>query len=229
MFDIFKRALGGFKEKSQEGERLFREAISCATANQHDKAIELFTRSIETMDIYPSAYINRGTSFAAQERYLDAWDDYTTALKMEEEDPSPHATANLSILRQYMEAIGLIMGLYTEHGDETQRLLREDGMDHFTTRWSEVLAEHLGNNPKVILNFVLAELNELHERGGRYRDFVANSGFSSSEYLAVQDLPETRNGLLLMKNLLCCFSRDMEVMFEIRTQLLRKLSVISLT
>ena len=224
MFDIFRKAVFSVSEKSREGERLFREGIANAAANQHDKAIELFTRSIEIIDIYPTAYLNRGASYQFQERYLDAWDDYTTALKMEESDPSPSAKDNINALHQNMSALKKVMVMNAKSGDEIRRVLSLDGIDHFTRRWSEELAKILGNNRILIRHFVLEELKELHDLGGNFREFALNSGFSTPEYLMIPNSPETMNAFYLMKNVLCCFSRNPERMFEIRRAIIEKLS-----
>lgn len=224
MFDIFKKALGGFQEKSKEGERLFREGVASASAKEHDKAIELFTRSIEVMGIYPTPFINRGASYAYQERYLDAWDDYTRALQMEKEDPSPSAKENLTALRQNMSAIEPLMVIDKKNGDAIRQALTVDGIEHFTRRWAEELTKKLGNESVLVRYFVLEEIKELHELGGKHREFALNSGFESAEYLRVEVSSATTEAFVLMKNVLCCFSRDPNKMLMIRIAILTKLA-----
>ena len=224
MFSIFRNAFSKFKEESTEGERLFREGYAQAHANNHDKAIELFTKSIEISDIYPSPFIGRGASYAYQERYLEAWDDYSRALQMETEDPSPFAKENLNALRQNMRAIEPLMVLNNQNGDGVRQLLASDGLDYFTKRWIEQLLENLSNKPSLIRQFVLEVIAELYQLGGKHKEIALNSGFKSSEYLNLKESIATTEAFLLMKNILCCFSRDPDKMLMIRAEILKKLS-----
>lgn len=224
MFSIFRTAFSKFKQTSTEGERLFREGYAQAQANQHDKAIELFTQSIEISDIYPTPFIGRGASYAYQERYLEAWDDYSRALQMELEDPSANAKENLSSLRQNMRVIEPLMVLNKQNGDGVRQLLVSDGLDYFTKRWVEQIREKLSNKPNLIRHFVLEEMGELYQLGGKHKEVALNSGFKSSEYLNLKESTATNEAFLVMKNILCCFSRDPDKVLIIRAEILKKLS-----
>ena len=105
MFKFFKEVVAQVRGNMAEGERLFREGRLRAGNDEHTQAIEAFTKSITTWDAAPAAFICRGASYQAQERYQDAWNDYSRALKMETTDPSPTAKDNIFMIKHNMAMI----------------------------------------------------------------------------------------------------------------------------
>ncbi len=224
MFNLIKKVINRYNTKAAEGEELFLQGIKSASANQHDKAIELFTRSIAVLDIYPAPFINRGASYQYQERYLDAWDDYAHALQMEITSPSPSVKMHLSALNQNMNAIAPLMVINKENGDAIRNKLVTDGIENFTKRWAEELTKKLHNDKELVRYFCLEEMKELHDLGGDHRSFVLSIGFQSSEYLNIKDNPNTAEAFFLMKSVLCCFSREPKKMLLVRTKILTNIS-----
>ncbi len=224
MFDLIKKIISRHNTKSAEGEKLFLQGIKSASANQHDKAIEFFTRSIAVLDIYPAPFINRGASYQYQERYLDAWDDYAHAFQMEMTNPSPSVKMHLHALNKNMNTIAPLMVINKEKGDEIRNALVTDGIEHFTKRWAEELTKKLQNDKKLIRHFFLEEMKELYDLDGDHRSFALSNGFENSEYLSIKDNFNTVDAFILMKSILCCFSREPKKMLHIRTGILSHLN-----
>lgn len=105
MFKFFKETVEQVRGDMAEGERLFREGRLHAGKGRHAKAVEAFTKSIAAWDAAPAAFICRGASYQAQDRFQDAWNDYSRALEMETTDPSPTARDNIFMIKHNMAMI----------------------------------------------------------------------------------------------------------------------------
>lgn len=105
MFGFIKKAVADVRGKLAEGERLFHEGRLHAGKDQHAKAIEAFTKSIATWEAAPAVFICRGASYQAQDRFQDAWNDYSRALEMETTDPSPTSKDNIFMIKHNMAMI----------------------------------------------------------------------------------------------------------------------------
>lgn len=224
MFGLFKKSLSKSIEKHKQGEALFLEGMKNALSNKYDEAINFFTQSIEINNESPAPYVNRGAQYQLLGRYLEAWDDYSMALKMEESKPSADAKTNIVGIKQNMDVIKLFMDLEETDGEMVRNMLKNDGIQHFSKRWSEeVIRQALKNNLILTRNFVFGEFNELYELGGKYREYALSTSLSENEYLTKEHSEETSVAYIFFRRILCCFSRDPETMFEVKKSILNNM------
>ncbi len=73
---------------SQKEVRLNDEGIKHAKTGDFEKALELFTQSIEKNPSYPIAYANRGNVYRKWKQYDEAISDYTKAIELKQDNLS---------------------------------------------------------------------------------------------------------------------------------------------
>lgn len=205
---------------SSEGEKYFNQGYEYAQFNNHDKAIELFSKSLAVNGENACVYINRGASYAVQERFLLANRDYEAALAIELSNPSFSALENISALKTNMSNIKIFIDFESVYGNEIRLRFKNDGMNNFCKTWGDVLQNNFLNDAALIEHFILEELNELSGMGGIHLEFVINSGFSSEDYKNIKNSDETYEAFKTFKSVLCCFSDDQSLMITIRFHIL---------
>ena len=211
----------------KEGEELFDTGCQYAQMGDHDSAITCFTDSIEINENVASVYLNRGASYSFQERYLLAYADYKKAKEVELRYPSEPAHLRQVILNGINENITRIK-IFVEYEEKQGAMIRNmynsDGEEYFCKRFSEVIFQsYLSEDKQLTKYFILEEINELSELGGRALEFSINSGFDPADYRGIEDSSETAKAFILFKCILCCFSLDKELMLSIRLRILKNL------
>ncbi|EOB3674071.1 hypothetical protein ACHELX_000879 [Vibrio vulnificus] len=210
--------------KEIEGEKFFRQGIQYSQFGNQEEAITFFTRSIEASPNHSAVYLNRGACFMIQERYLEAFDDFSYVIEMEKkglsidsESCSPGAIQNIQRIRPFIE-------FEKKTGDVVREQLTLDGEEHFTMRWSEVLfGQFLDNDIRIAKQFIYEELKELEGMGGIHQEYALNSGVDYKKFSNVGSEQDTGKAFIMFKSVLCCFSRNPERMFQIRTEIIDKL------
>ncbi|MDN3384330.1 hypothetical protein QL995_16990 [Pseudoalteromonas sp. APC 3358] len=229
LFSFFSRIKTDPKAEAQ-GEQYFRQALQYHQYGNQDDAILFFTKSLEVSPNHSSVYLNRAGCFMIQERYLEAYDDYRKVIDMEKERQSVDGVRASPMALQNIERIKLFLSFEKQNGDKIRGQLANDGFEHFTTRWAEVLSNtHLKNDLNAIKHFVNEEIKELEEMGGVHQEYALNCGIDHSEFVNVTESGTTQQAFVFFKGILCCFSRDPQKMFEIRTAILNKLISLSIT
>ncbi|WP_350603305.1 hypothetical protein [Pseudoalteromonas sp. SMN1298-MNA-CIBAN-0114] len=227
LFSFFSRIKTDPKAEAQ-GEQYFRQALQYHQYGNQDDAILFFTKSLEVSPNHSSVYLNRAGCFMIQERYLEAYDDYLKVIDMEKKRQSVDGDRASPMALQNIERIKLFLSFEEQNGDKIRGQLASDGFEHFTTRWAEVLSNtHLKNDLNAIKHFVNEEIKELEEMGGVHQEYALNCGINHSEFVNVTETSSTKQAFVFFKGILCCFSRDPQKMFEIRTTILNKLISIS--
>ena len=228
LFESFykkNRVLNKLKESEEKGKELFLKAIQFNQFGNQTEAIRLFSESIEVNPVEASVYLNRGACFMIQERYLEAIDDFNMVIKIEhsrkvyvEESCYEGAIANINRLAP-------LLSFEKEHGEMVRGQMRNDGIEHFTKRYTEVLLEEfLDYDSDLTSQFVDEELKELAEMGGEHQEFALNCGIEHKTFSNVTAEFNTSKAFLFFKSVLCCISRDHELMFDVRKQVLINLS-----
>lgn len=152
-------ALNSLQERERKGRELFQKAIRFNQVGNQTEAIRLFTESIEVNPLHASAFLNRGACFMIQERSLEAKDDFNQVIEMElsgesldEESCSVGAKVNLAKL-------GPFLSFEEEHGETVRGQMKDDGLDHFSKRYAEVLFENfLNEDTDSAIQFIFEEL-----------------------------------------------------------------------
>lgn len=216
---FFKKSNNG---KIKEGEKLFRMGLMHYQNGNQEMAIDYFNQSIGMNPNSPTAYLNRGGCLMIQERFLEAGDDYRRVLEMSENTSDEHyqgALINLNRLEP-------ILDFERRHGEEVRANLVNDGIDHLSTRFSQVIyGTFLDKNREMAKQFLFEELNELSEMGGVHQEFALNCGVDYSHFSQVLSTYDTSNAFVFFKGILCCFSKDKLKMFEVRKNILEKFIV----
>ncbi|CUB06823.1 MULTISPECIES: hypothetical protein [Oceanospirillaceae] len=223
-----KSALNSLQERERKGRELFQKALRFNQVGNQTEAIRLFTESIEVNPLHASVFLNRGACFMIQERSLEAKDDFNKVIEMElsgesvdEENCSVGAKVNLAKL-------GRFLSFEEEHGETVRGQMRDDGIDHFSRRYAEVLFENfLLEDADSATQFISEELSELAEMGGVHQEFALNCGIDHSVYSNITTDFDTNKAFVFFKSVLCCLSRDHEQMFEARKQVLLNLKELS--
>lgn len=209
------------QKREEMGEELFHKAIQFNRFGNQTEAIRLFSESIEVSPYHAAVYLNRGACLMIQERYLEAFNDFKMAIDLEasgqsvdEENTAPHALANINRLEP-------MLNFESEHGELVRTQMNDDGIEHFTKRYAEVLlGSYLENNVAQTMQFVFEELKELSEMGGVHQDFAFNCGIDHSLFSNISTEFDTREAFLFFKSILCCLSDDYNLMFEARKNIL---------
>lgn len=211
-------------EDYDKGEYYFQKGLQASSYKDYDGAIDNFTMSIEHSDDVSSVYVNRGAIYQIQERYLDARDDYIKALEIEKTNPSENydevtngASLNLAVVSQFCL-------LNDQKGEAFRNQVRVDGIDHAAKRFGEVACGMMDDDYDAVYQYILEELEELDELGNEKLEFALNSGVGRDEYIGASKSnhrsPAHNNVYSFLKNVYCIFSRDPEVMFELRAKLI---------
>ncbi|MFM5144900.1 hypothetical protein ACEUA0_20815 [Aeromonas veronii] len=207
-----------------EGEKLFRQGIQYSQIGNQEEAIKFFTRSIEVSQNHSAVYVNRGACFMIQERYLEAFDDFSYAIEMEKNGLSLETEACTPAAIQNIQRIQPFIAFEQKTGDAVRSQLTSDGEEHFTKRWSEVLLDQfLDNDVHIAQQFIYEEIKELEEMGGIHQEYALNCGVDYKKFSNVASEQDTGKAFIMFKSVLCCFSRTPEVMFQIRTKVLEQL------
>ncbi|MEZ9538455.1 hypothetical protein AB4160_09655 [Shewanella sp. 10N.286.51.B8] len=227
-FNLFSKKKDNKKSISNsneiEGEKLFRQGIQYSQLGNQQEAIKFFTRSIEVSSNHSAVYINRGACFMIQERYLESFDDFSYAIEMEKNGLSIDAEACTPAAIQNIQRIRPFIEFEKKTGDVVREQLTSDGEDHFTMRWSEVLfGQFLDNDISIAQQFIYEELKELEEMGGIHQEYALNCGVDYKKFLNVGSEQDTGKAFIMFKSVLCCFSRNPDIMFQVRTKILDKL------
>ena len=223
-FNFFKKKNQNESIKEVEGEKLFRQAVQYYQFGSHEEAIKLFTRSIEVSPNHSTVYVNRGSCYMIQERYLEAYDDFDYAIKMEIKGISLDEESCIPAAKQNMQKIQRFIAFEQKTGEIVRGQLAADGKEHFSKRWAEVLFDQaLNNDTEKSQQFIYEEIKELEEMGGIHQEYALNCGVEYTKFSKVSELYNTEVAFLMFKSLLCCFSRDFKKMFEVRIAILDKL------
>jgi tetratricopeptide (TPR) repeat protein len=227
-FSLFSKKAGEIASNEKEGEKYFRQALQCYQYGNQDDAIKFFTKSLEISPNHSAVYVNRAGCYMIQERYLQAYDDYLHAIHMEDRGEAIDEESSKPVALQNMQRLQPFIDFTQEKGETIKNQLSIDGMDQFTKRWAEVLFDQiLGNDVDTAKQFILEEIKELEEMGGEHQEYALNCGVNHSDFSNVGNEFDTGNAFMMLKSVLCCFSRDPHKMFEIRTTILNKLMSIS--
>ena len=227
LFSFFSRIKTDPKAEAR-GEQFFRQALQYHQYGNQDDAILFFTKSLEVSPNHSNVYLNRANCYAIQERYLEAYDDYLKVINMEQKKQSLDDGQASPMALQNLERIKLFLSFEEQNGDKIRGQLANDGFEHFTTRWAEVLSDiHLKNDLDAIKHFVYEEIKELADMGGVHLEYALNCGIDHSEFVNVTESATTQQAFVFFKGILCCFSRGPQKMFEIRTTILNKLMTLS--
>ncbi len=225
-YNIFskKKELQERNSDEQEGEKYFLKAIQCDRNGNYEDAIKFFTKSLEINQNHSAVYLNRGGCYAMQERYLLAHDDYLNVINMEKRGDYIDADTNTPGALQNMQRIQAFIGFEQENGEGIRHQLATDGGEHFTRRWAEVLFDQfLGNDIDTVNRFIYEEVKDLKELGGMHQKYALNCGVDISKFPDIGNKYDANKTFLMFKSMLCCFSRDAQKMFEIRTCILNNL------
>lgn len=228
LFESFYKknsVLNKLKKSEEKGKELFLKAIQFNQFGNQTEAIRLFSESIEVNPVEASVYLNRGACFMIQERYLEAMDDFNMVIKIEysgkvyvEESCYIGAITNLDRLAPFLS-------FEKEHGEIVRGQLKNDGIEHFTKRYSEVLLDKfLDDDPTLTSQFICEELKELSEMGGEHQEFALNCGIEHKTFSNVTAEFDTSKAFIFFKSVLCCISREHELMFDVRKKVLTNLS-----
>ena len=216
--------LVGLSADESSGEKLFNLGLQCYQYGNQDDAIKYFTQSIASSPNHAAVFLNRGGCYMMQERYLDAFDDYLHVISLEKNGRSLDAEPCTPAAYQNIKRIESFIAFEKEHGKDMRDQLAQDGIQHFSKRWAEIICgKFLLNNKAAISQFVFEELAELEEMGGEHQEYALNCGVAYTEFSRVSEEFDTQSAFLFFKGMLCCFSRNPKKMFSIRTDVLDKI------
>ncbi|HHP0468291.1 TPA: tetratricopeptide repeat protein [Vibrio harveyi] len=216
------------KENEKKGEQYFRQALSYCQYGNNEEAINFFNKSLEVSPYHAAVHLNRGGCFMVQERYLEAMEDFDKVINMEKEGISLDRENVSSLASKNASRIAPFVIFENEKGIEIRKMLTNDGLEHFSTRWSEVIySDFLKNNQSAAFQFVCEELKELEEMGGMHREYALNCDVEYTVYSNVDTRHDTHSAFMFFKGILCCFSRNPNQMLEVRKNILNKLLIIS--
>ncbi len=228
---ILKFLLGkvkGFKEKEDRGEQYFWQALQLHEKGNYKEAIKYFNSSLDASPNHAAVYLNRGACFMVQERYLEAFDDFSKVIDLEKSGKSLDDAHITPMAKENIRRIWPILFIEMEQGDSIRKVFIEDGIDHFCKRWSEVIfSKFLKSDSSITIQFVNEELKELEELGGMHREYALNCRVDNSVFANTQPKEDTHSAFITFKGMLCCFSRTPDLMFEIRKNILERLIDIS--
>jgi tetratricopeptide (TPR) repeat protein len=227
-FNLFSKdiseELSDALSNEEAGEKYFRQALQCHQYGNQDDAIKFFTKSLEISPNHSAVYVNRAGCYMIQERYLQAYDDYLHAIDMEDRGVAIDAESSKPVALENMQRLQFFIDFALQNGETVKSQITTDGLELFTKRWAEVLFDQcLDNSTDAVNQFILEEIKELEEMGGEHQEYALNCGVNHSDFSNVGYEFDTHNAFMMLKSVLCCFSRDPHKMFKIRTGILNKL------
>jgi tetratricopeptide (TPR) repeat protein len=227
-FNLFsKEKIRDSIQEEIEGEKLFYEGDKCFKIGNKEEAIKFFTKSIEASPNHSSVYLNRGASYMFQERYLEAFDDFIRAIDLENKGVSLDKESCVTGAMENISRIEKFISFEQAQGENIRNLLENDGKEHFTNRLAEELYECLNDHNETTKQFIYEEIEELKEMGGIHQEYALNCGFKYNKVSNFSNKHDTRKAFKAFKGILCCFSRDVQKMFDIRVNTLEKLNKMS--
>jgi tetratricopeptide (TPR) repeat protein len=223
-FNLFSKGISEAISNEKVGEKYFRQALQCYQNGNQDDAIKFFTKSLEISPNHSAVYVNRAGCYMIQERHLQAYDDYLHAIDLEDRGVAIDAESNKPMALQNMKILQFFIDFTVKNGETVKSQITTDGLEQFTKRWAEVLFDQcLDNNTDTLKQFILEEIKNLEEMGGEHQKYALKCGVNHSDFSHIGNEFNTHNAYMLFKCVLCCFSRDPDKMFEIRTGILNKL------
>lgn len=207
-----------------KGEHFFRMGMEARQNCEFEAAIDYFSRSISEADWVSGPYLNRGAVLQIVERFLEARDDYLKALEIEISDPSDSHDEVVQMAKSNLASIQLFCAYNDQDGDTLRNLVRDDGIEYSSKRFSEVICGKLENDRENVRHFALDELRELFQLGGDALKFALASEIDTADYLSAERVGWNEglqhDAFVFLKNILCCLSRTPELMLEFRTSVL---------
>lgn len=219
----FEKTLEKTLEREKKGEELFRHALHYSQMGDQENAIKYFTKSIEVSEKHSSAFLNRGSCLMIQERYLESFDDFSKAIELENNGDSLDPVPSSELALENIRRISPMLAFEKQQGDKVRNLFKNDGIEHFSRRFSDVIIENLDGNVEKVMQFILEELKEIEEMGGEHQTWVLNHEIEYTRIKKMKMQYDTNNAFILFKGILCCFSRDFKLMFSIRKKIIENM------